>query len=115
LAVVLVGRPPIVLLDEPTRGLDYSAKHALVATLQRLRDAGCAVVVATHDVELAAEVADRVILLGDGEVVADEAARELLAGSPAFSPQVARVAHPAPLLTVREAVAVSATGAVSHA
>lgn len=106
LAVVLVGRPPVVLLDEPTRGLDYSAKHALVATLQRLRDAGCAVVVATHDVELAAEVADRVILLGDGEVVADEAARELLAGSPAFSPQVARVAHPAPLLTVREAVAV---------
>ena len=106
LAVVLVGRPPIVLLDEPTRGLDYSAKHALVATLQRLRDAGCAVVVATHDVELAAEVADRVILLGDGEVVAEEAARELLAGSPAFSPQVARVAHPAPLLTVREAVAV---------
>ena len=115
LAVVLVGRPPIVLLDEPTRGLDYSAKHALVTTLQRLRDSGCAVVVATHDVELAAEVADRVILLGDGEVVADEAARELLAGSPAFSPQVARVAHPAPLLTVREAVAVSATGAVSHA
>jgi energy-coupling factor transporter ATP-binding protein EcfA2 len=100
LAVVLVASPPLVLLDEPTRGLDYGAKRRLTTTLQRLTAAGHGIVLATHDVELVAEVADRVVVLGDGELVADGPTAEVVVSSPAFAPQVAKVLAPAPLLTV---------------
>ncbi|HEU4331184.1 MAG TPA: ATP-binding cassette domain-containing protein [Lapillicoccus sp.] len=105
LAVVLVGRPGLVLLDEPTRGLDYRAKARLVEVLRDLAGHGHTVAVATHDVELAAVVADRVVVLAEGEVVADGDARTVLAGSPAFAPQVAKVLHPLPYLTVADVVA----------
>ena len=105
LAVVLVGRPGLVLLDEPTRGLDYGAKARLVEVLRDLAAHGHTVAVATHDVELAAVVADRVVVLAEGEVVADGDARTVLAGSPAFAPQVAKVLHPLPYLTVADVVA----------
>ena len=102
LAVVLVGHPGVVLLDEPTRGLDYPAKTRLVGVLRELAASGHTVAVATHDVELAADVADRVVVLADGEVVADGVARDVLAGSPAFAPQVAKILHPLPYLTVAD-------------
>jgi energy-coupling factor transport system ATP-binding protein len=102
LAVVLVGHPGVVLLDEPTRGLDYPAKTRLVGVLRDLAASGHTVAVATHDVELAADVADRVVVLADGEVVADGVARDVLAGSPAFAPQVAKIFHPLPYLTVAD-------------
>ncbi len=102
LAVVLVASPPLVLLDEPTRGLDYEAKARLVQTLRELAAGGHAVVLATHDVELAAEVADRTVVVADGEVVADGPTAEVVVGSPAFSPQVAKVLAPGPWLTVAE-------------
>ncbi|HEX4472499.1 MAG TPA: ATP-binding cassette domain-containing protein, partial [Nocardioides sp.] len=54
LALVLVTSPPVLLLDEPTRGLDYPAKAELAAILRALADEGHAVLVATHDVEFAA-------------------------------------------------------------
>jgi len=104
LAVILVRRPALVLLDEPTRGLDYAAKGRLVELLRELAASGHTVVVATHDVELAADVAHRVVVLAEGEVVADGPAREILAGSPAFAPQVAKVMHPLPYLTVADVV-----------
>jgi len=102
LAVVLTARPPLVLLDEPTRGLDYGAKRRLVDVLGGLAADGHGVVLATHDVELVAEVADRVVVLGDGEVVADGPATEVVVASPAFAPQVAKVLAPQPWLTVAE-------------
>ena len=105
LAVVLAGAPGLLLLDEPTRGLDYRAKERLVLILRDLAAGGCTVVLATHDVELAAEVAQRVIVLADGEVVADGPVRDVLAGSPAFAPQVAKIVHPLPFLTVAEVTA----------
>ena len=105
LAVILASTPPLVLLDEPTRGLDYAAKHRLVGVLRQLADHGHAVLLATHDVELAAEVATRVVILADGDVVADGPAASVLAGSPAFAPQVAKILHPLPFLTVDEVVA----------
>lgn len=71
LAIVLTGRPPLLLLDEPTRGLDYAAKARLVDVLRALAAEGHAIVLATHDVELAAELARRVVILADGEIVAD--------------------------------------------
>jgi energy-coupling factor transport system ATP-binding protein len=102
LAVVLTARPPLVLLDEPTRGLDYTAKRRLVSVLRELAAAGHGVVLATHDVELVAEVAHRVVVLGDGEVVADGPAADVVVASPAFAPQVAKVLAPLPWLTVED-------------
>jgi energy-coupling factor transport system ATP-binding protein len=91
LAVVLVSAPPVLLLDEPTRGLDYPAKAELTEVLRRLADDGHAVMVATHDVEFAAQAADRVVVLADGEVVSEGETREVLAASPAFAPQVTKI------------------------
>ena len=105
LAIVLAGQPPLVLLDEPTRGLDYGAKTRLVASLHSLATEGHAVLVATHDVELVAELADRVIVIADGELVTDGPAAAVLAGSPTFAPQVTKVMHPQPWLTVADVAA----------
>ncbi len=108
LAVILAGGPRVLLLDEPTRGLDYPAKHRLVAILRELATQGHAIILATHDVELVAEVADRVLVLAEGELVADGPAREVIGGSPAFAPQVAKILHPLALLTVAEVRAAQA-------
>ena len=105
LSIILAGRPQVVLLDEPTRGLDYPAKRRLVGVLRELAADGHAVVVATHDVELVADVAHRVVVLAEGEVVADGPTNEVLTGSPAFAPQVAKILHPLPLLTVADVTA----------
>jgi energy-coupling factor transport system ATP-binding protein len=105
LAVILAGRPPLVLLDEPTRGLDYTAKTRLVEILGELAADGHAIVLATHDVELAAEVATRAVVIAEGEVVADGPADEVLVSSPAFAPQMSKVFAPLPLLTVAQATA----------
>ncbi|GAA3618505.1 ABC transporter ATP-binding protein [Streptomyces chitinivorans] len=100
LAVVLTAAPPLLLLDEPTRGLDYAAKERLTGVLRALADDGHAVVLATHDVELAAELARRVVILADGEVVADGPSAEVVTSSPAFAPQTAKILAPRRWLTV---------------
>ncbi|MCC5950957.1 MAG: ATP-binding cassette domain-containing protein [Acidimicrobiia bacterium] len=102
LAVQLTARPQVVLLDEPTRGLDYDAKERLVEVLGELTSQGRSVVVATHDVEFVAAAADRVVVLADGEVVADGPTAEVVVASAAFAPQVAKILHPEPWLTVTE-------------
>jgi energy-coupling factor transport system ATP-binding protein len=102
LAVVLTGAPPVLLLDEPTRGLDYPAKRRLVIRLRALASAGVCVLMATHDVELAAEVASRVVVLAEGEIVADGPTAEVVTGSPLFAPQVAKILQPGPWLTVAD-------------
>ncbi len=68
LAAVLPGSPRLVLLDEPTRGMDGEARVALRDLLVELKDRGTAVVLATHDADLAAEVGDRVVRVGEGVV-----------------------------------------------
>ncbi len=102
LALVLTGRPPLLLLDEPTPGLDYAAKARLVGVLRSLAAEGHAIVLATHDVELAAELAHRVVILADGEVVADGPTADVVVSSPAFAPQVAKVLTPQKWLTVAQ-------------
>jgi energy-coupling factor transport system ATP-binding protein len=78
----------LLLLDEPTRGLDPDAKRALGLELRRRADAGAAVLVATHDVEWAARIADRVALMAEGEVYAEGPPRQVLGDSLTFSTQV---------------------------
>jgi energy-coupling factor transport system ATP-binding protein len=91
LAIVLADAPPVLLLDEPTRGLDYSVKRALSATLRSMAADGRAVLVATHDVEFVAQAADHVVVLAEGEVVSSGPVRRVVAESPAFAPQVTKV------------------------
>jgi energy-coupling factor transport system ATP-binding protein len=97
LAIALAGRmegeelPGLVALDEPTRGMDRARKDELVELIEQLADRGAGVVVATHDVEFASAFAERVVLLGDGVVIADGPAREVLSGGWYFATEVARV------------------------
>jgi len=97
LAIALAGRgeggptPGLVALDEPTRGMDRSRKDELANLIADLAADGAAVVVATHDVEFAASFAERVILLGDGEVIADGDVTEVLSGGWYFATEVARI------------------------
>jgi energy-coupling factor transport system ATP-binding protein len=97
LAIALAGRldgdgvPGLVALDEPTRGMDRGRKEDLVALVEHLAAQGAAVVIATHDVEFAAEFAQRVVLLGDGVVIADGPSAEILSGGWYFATEVARV------------------------
>jgi energy-coupling factor transport system ATP-binding protein len=109
LAVVLAPAPPLILLDEPTRGLDYAAKARLSGILHELAAAGHAVVLATHDVELVAETATRAVVLADGEIVSDGPARAVVCHSPVFAPQVAKILAPAEWLTVAEVSAALAS------
>jgi energy-coupling factor transport system ATP-binding protein len=100
LAAVLAGEPRMLVLDEPTRGLDYLQKEALAEILRDLRDKGRTIVLATHDVELAAQIADRVVLLGDGEIIEDGPTREVMSGTVAFSTQVSKLFRDPRFVTV---------------
>ena len=91
LASILAAEPQIILLDEPTRGVDYLQKQALVRYLQGERAKGRTVLLSTHDVELAAESVDRVIILGDGEIVVDGDARHVMAESMVFASQISKL------------------------
>ncbi|HVJ97704.1 MAG TPA: ATP-binding cassette domain-containing protein [Acidimicrobiia bacterium] len=104
LAIQLTAMPAVVFLDEPTRGLDYEAKQHLAHVLRDLAAAGKAIVVATHDVEFAALAVHRVIVVAEGEIVADGAAADVLVASPSFAPQVAKILAPLPWLTVGQLV-----------
>jgi energy-coupling factor transport system ATP-binding protein len=109
LAIQLRSAPPVVLLDEPTRGLDYRAKSALARSIAELATQGRGVVVSTHDVEFVATIADRVVVMADGEIVDDGPTAEVIGGSPAFAPQVAKILAPLPYLTVEQVASALAT------
>ena len=98
LEVVLGGEPAVVLLDEPTRGMDRIHKDGLAARIRQFAEGGAAVMVATHDTEFAASLADRIVLLGQGVVIADGPPREVLGGGRHFSTEVARVTNGAALM-----------------
>ena len=105
LSVVLSSNPKLLILDEPTRGLDYQAKRELTKILINFaRVFNRSVIIATHDVELVAELATRTIFIADGEVVADGPTIDVLLSSPAFAPQVSKVMSPQPWLTVADVV-----------
>ena len=78
LAIVLAAAPKLLILDEPTRGLDYSAKLRLIKILRSMANEGRSVILATHDVELVAEVATRVVFMAEGEKIADGSTLDIL-------------------------------------
>jgi energy-coupling factor transport system ATP-binding protein len=88
MAVVLAGEPSVLLLDEPTRGMDWRAKDDLMRAIARICADGVPALIATHDIELMARFAQTVVLLGDREVVAVGPPRDVLAGSLTFSTQM---------------------------
>lgn len=91
LGAVTITRPEVVLLDEPTRGLDYTAKETLVALLQEWRSDGTAVLLVTHDVELAARVADRAAILEGGMITECGSPTVVMRSSDLFATQIARL------------------------
>ncbi len=109
LAIQLAGGPRAVLLDEPTRGLDYSGKDRLTETLIGLARAGTAVALSSHDVEFVAATADRVALISEGEVIADGPTQSVVLSSPTYAPQVAKILAPQPWLTVSQVEAALAS------
>ena len=103
LAIQLTASPSVVCLDEPTRGLDYDMKHRLRDIVAQLVAAGQTVIISTHDVEFAAAATDRLVVMADGEIIADGPTRQVATSSPSFAPQVAKVFAPVPVLTAAEA------------
>jgi energy-coupling factor transport system ATP-binding protein len=91
LASVIVAQPKLLILDEPTRGMDYSLKSELMAFLDDYRQKGNTVVLVTHDVEIVAEHVDRVILLSEGNIIVDDDKRNVLSRALLFSPQINRL------------------------
>ena len=102
LAAILAAEPTIILLDEPTRGIDYAQKRALIRALQAEQRKGHTVILSTHDVELVAASVDRVIILGDGEVVVDGDIREVMTHSMIFSSQINKLFRDDRYLTVED-------------
>ena len=113
LASILVAQPKIIILDEPTRGMEYKLKAELMRFLDEYRKHGKAVILITQDVETVAEYGDRVILLSEGRIVVDGAKREVLSQALLFSPQINRLAQslksygvPSDILTADEALGI---------
>ncbi len=104
LGSVLVTHPGALLLDEPTRGLDYAAKQTLLSLLHTWRDEGMAILMVTHDVELAVQAADRIILMENGLVTAEGVPVDVLANSPTFTSQVAKIFPDRGWLTVNDVI-----------
>jgi energy-coupling factor transport system ATP-binding protein len=102
LALTLASEPEILLLDEPTRGLDSHGKRELHKVIAELKVRNCTIVVATHDVELAAEVADRIVVLADGAIVTEGNSHEVLTASTMFAPVTAKVLSPLQWISVGE-------------
>jgi energy-coupling factor transporter ATP-binding protein EcfA2 len=104
LGAILVTHPGALLLDEPTRGLDYAAKLTLLNLLRTWRDEGMTILMVTHDVELAVQAADRVILMEKGLISADGKPWEVLTQSPAFAPQVLKIFPDQGWLTLEDVI-----------
>lgn len=94
LAIQLTSGAKVLLMDEPTRGLDYDLKDQLALILREIAQDGCAVMISTHDVEFAAAASDRMIIMGDAELVADGPTADLAVNSPAYAPQISRCFSP---------------------
>jgi energy-coupling factor transport system ATP-binding protein len=104
----------MILLDEPTRGMDEAGKQHLIDLLHEWQRSDAAVILATHDVELAARAASRVVLLADGEIVLDGNPRSALAASLTFSTQMNKVFGDSRILTLDDALSALGPNPETH-
>jgi energy-coupling factor transport system ATP-binding protein len=102
LAIQLVKQANILILDEPTRGLDYSAKHALAKQLNSIRSADRSVLIATHDIEFVAMVSDRVLVLEDGKLITDSIPTQVLGAGAKFASQLAEISNEPGLISLEQ-------------
>jgi energy-coupling factor transport system ATP-binding protein len=94
LSSVLAANPQLLILDEPTRGLDYELKKTLVHHLKTYQQNGGTILLITHDIELIAEFGERVLLISEGNIIADGTKHDVLSNSLHFSPQIKRLIQP---------------------
>ncbi|MDF2567170.1 MAG: energy-coupling factor transporter ATP-binding protein [Oscillospiraceae bacterium] len=93
LAKMLLLKPKILLLDEPTKGIDAFAKETLKGILQDLKSQGMTIIIVTHDVEFACECADRCALFFDGEIMSEDIPREFFAQNNFYTTAANRIAR----------------------
>ena len=91
LAKVLAGKPKLLLLDEPTKGLDASAKARVMDILKDLKASGVTIVAVTHDVEFAASLADRTALFFRGSIICAETPRRFFAENNFYTTAASRM------------------------
>lgn len=100
LASQLTKNAPLVLLDEPTRGLDYTAKQELSKSLQKLKRDGKAILVASHDVEFLAALCDQILVLEKGQLIASGTPAEIFLPGTEFATQVADITKTPGVLSI---------------
>ncbi len=91
LAKVLAAKPKLLLLDEPTKGIDADSKYRLVSILKQLKAEGMTIVIVTHDTEFACDCADRCAMLFRGEIVSEAAPREFFSENNFYTTAVSRM------------------------
>ncbi len=104
LGAISIADPPILMLDEPTRGLDQLAKLALLSLLMQWNKEGKTILLVTHDVEFAARFASKIILLEDGQIVDRGDPRRIMHSHARYSPQIAQLFPNSRWLTEEDAV-----------
>lgn len=104
LGAITISQPEILLLDEPTRGQDGRIKNQLLKIWRRWSAEGVGLIIVTHDVELVVQLADRVMIMSGGKIVASGSTGTVLASSESFSSQIARLFPGSGWLTVDQAV-----------
>ena len=102
LGAMSITKPQVLILDEPTRGLDQLAKNSLLALLKEWNAKGVTILMVTHDVEMAASFASRVILLEEGHLIANGDPRKILHQFPRYRTQIAQLFPDSGLLTVED-------------
>jgi energy-coupling factor transport system ATP-binding protein len=105
LAIQLAKQAKVLILDEPTRGLDYAAKRALAKQLQQLRAADRTIILASHDIEFVAEVADRVVQLEAGKVISVTTPMEALGYQSPLASQIAQISKTDGLISIEQVLA----------
>ena len=100
LAIALASQPEVLLLDEPTRGLDGKTKALLIERLLQCKALGACIILATHDMELVAQLADRVLVMKSGTISAEGTPQEILCSTTGFQTLTGEIFAPLPLLTV---------------
>lgn len=91
IATVMITDPSVILMDEPTRGMDSLVKRELSLMINSLIKEGKSIIMVTHDIEFAADISQRVLIIADGDIVADGEMHRMIGSSFYYSTQIARL------------------------